>query len=86
MLYLSAYFVKQVLLLTSSARVMPANVCMREVKMQQQEVIRGRWHVLSNAEKLFTVVIMLSLVIGLGLLVLQASGLAVLPGIASLLS
>ena len=52
----------------------------------QQEVIRGRWHVLSNAEKLFTIVIMVSLVIGFGLLVLEASGLAILPGIASLLS
>ena len=54
--------------------------------MHQQEVIRGRWHILSNAEKLFTIVIVLSLVIGFGLLVLEASGLAILPGTASLLS
>jgi len=52
----------------------------------RQEVIRGRWQVLSNAEKLFTVAIVLSLAIGFGLLVLEASGLATLPGIASLLS
>ena len=67
-------------------RVLPANVWLKEVKMHQQEVIRGRWHILSNAEKLFTIVIVLSLVIGFGLLVLEASGLAILPGIASLLS
>jgi len=51
--------------------------------MRQEKVAKRRWHLLSGAEKFFTVVIMLSLVIGFSLLVLEASGLEILPGIVS---
>ncbi len=49
--------------------------------MRQEKVASGRWQTLSNAGKIFTVVIVLSLVGGFSLLVLEASGLVMLPGI-----
>jgi len=49
--------------------------------MEEEEVAKQRWHFMSVTEKFFTVVIMASLAIGFGLLVLEASGLAILPGI-----
>ena len=49
--------------------------------MRQEKVAHGRWQALSNTEKIFTVVVTLSLVGGFSLLVLEASGLVMLPGI-----
>ena len=49
--------------------------------MRQEKVVRGRWQALSNTQKFFAVVIALSLVGGFSLLVLEASGLVMLPGI-----
>jgi len=49
--------------------------------MRQGKVEQGRWRALSNIEKFFAVVIALSLVGGFSLLVLEASGLVMLPGI-----
>jgi len=51
--------------------------------MQKEEVTKQRWQIMSGAEKFFAVVIMASLAVGFGLLVLEASGLAILPGILS---
>ena len=48
--------------------------------MQQREIAQGRWHVLKNAEKIFTVFIALSIVCGFSLLALEASKLVTLPG------
>jgi len=47
--------------------------------MHQGKVVQGRWQTLSIAEKFFTVVIASSLVAGFSLLVLEASGLVLLP-------
>jgi len=47
----------------------------------EEEVAKRRWHFMSIHEKFFTVVIMASPAVGFGLLVLEASGLVVLPGI-----
>ncbi len=49
--------------------------------MRQEKVVKGRWQALSNTQKIFAVVIALSLVGGFSLLVLEASGLVMLPGI-----
>ena len=46
--------------------------------MQQQKVVKGKWHTLSNAEKFFTIVIVLSITSGFGMLAMKASGLAML--------
>jgi len=48
--------------------------------MRQEKVVQGRWQALSNTEKFFTVVVALSLIGGFSLLVLEASGLAMLLG------
>jgi hypothetical protein len=48
--------------------------------MLQEKVARGRWQALSNTEKIFTVVVTLSLVGGFSLLALEASGLVTLLG------
>ncbi len=49
--------------------------------MRQEKVVQGRWQTLSIAEKFFTVVIASSLVGGFSFLVLEASGLVMLPRI-----
>jgi hypothetical protein len=49
--------------------------------MCQEKVVPGRWQALGNAGKFFAVVIALSLIGGFSLLVLEASGLVMLPGI-----
>ncbi len=49
--------------------------------MRQEKEVPGRWQALSNAEKFFAVVIALSLAGGFSLLVFEASGLVMLPGI-----
>ncbi len=48
--------------------------------MRQEKVMQGRWQALNGAEKVFTVVIALSLVGGFSLLALEAIGLVMFPG------
>ena len=49
--------------------------------MRQEKVVQGRWQALSNIEKFFTLLIVLSLGSGFSLLALEAIGLVTLPGI-----
>ncbi|HUU65650.1 MAG TPA: hypothetical protein VMW37_06040 [Dehalococcoidales bacterium] len=46
--------------------------------MRPEKVAQGRWQALSSTEKIFTVVVTLSLIGGFSLLALEASGLVTL--------